>query len=296
MTGLDLPRITHLVPQAELNAHVVRHRIVSRARPIQRASTLRRIRQTSLQLVLSNRRLRRRGYKSWVVVGAGSIIVNTHVPIPATDLQQVVVHSAAAVPVARRPAADGRRVNVIVAVAFLRVLDAAEAEAAAVADILAEADGHEGVVGDEVAVERAYEARAVVVAADVFLVGCGVCLADDGFESGYGCRVDGLSDLRFDDVGGAVHRRGCCGFGAVGDFHAAGKFGDEALDGFVDLRRPFGTVEAKRIRLAFLQDRTVGNLTKVIRGETVDCCIREDVLIPAVLEIGVEAVPSGIAL
>lgn len=95
--------------------------------------------------------------------------------------------------------------DVVVAVAFGRVLDAAEAEAAAVADVLAESDGHEGVVGDEVAVERAHEARAVVVAADVLLVRGGVCLADGWFDGGDWGRVDGLSDLRFYDVGGAVH-------------------------------------------------------------------------------------------
>lgn len=70
--------------------------------------------------------------------------------------------------------------DVVVAVAFLRVFDAAETEATAVADVLAEGDGHEGVVGSGVAVERAILARAVVVAAEVFLVGCRVCLADVG--------------------------------------------------------------------------------------------------------------------
>lgn len=286
----------HLVPQAELDAHIVRHRIVSRTRPIESTSTPCRIRQTSFQLILPDRRLRRRRDESRIVIGADSVVVYAHVAIAATDLEQVIVHSAAAVPVARRPAAESARVDVVVAMAFLRVLDAAEAEAAAVADVLAESDGHEGVVGSEVAVERANGPRAVVVAAEIDLVGRGVCLADHWFESGYWCRVDGLSDLRLYDVGSAVHRGGRCGFGAVGDFHAAWEFWDETAHLFVDLRWAFGAVEAKRIRLAFLQNRTVGNLAKVVCGETVDCRIREDVLIPTVLEISVEAVARGITL
>ena len=286
----------HLIPQTELHTHVVRHPSVPQCRPIQRARAPRRIRQASLQLVLADRRLRRCGHEPRILIGGGGVVVDAHVAVAAADLKQVVVHSATAVPVAGRPAAEGGRADVVVAVALGRVLDAAEAEAAAVADVLAEGDGHVGVVGDEVAHERADEAGAVVVAAEILLVSRGVCLADGGFERGDWGRVDGLSDLRLDDVGRAVHRGGCCGLGAVGDFHTPWEFGNEALYLLVDLRRPFRAVEAKRVRLAFLQNWASGNLAKVVRGETVDCCIRKDDLIPAILEIGVEAIASGITL
>jgi len=167
----DLPRVVHEVPQTILDAHVVRHSIVSRKRPAQGSSGPVRIRQTTFILVLANRRLRRSRYESWIVFGAGGVVVDTHVAVAAADFDHACVHSPSAVPAARLLIVDGGRINSVVAMALLRVLDAAQTVASAVAYLLAESDGHECIVGDKVGSERTVTAGTVVEAAEIFLLG-----------------------------------------------------------------------------------------------------------------------------
>jgi hypothetical protein len=105
-----------------------------------------------------------------------------------------------------------------------------------------------------------------------------------------------VSDGWLHDVGRAVHRSRCCSFWAVCDLDTTWKFGNEASHRLVDLRWLLWTVVAQCIRLGFKQNWTVGNLAKVVRGEAIHCCVRESLLVPAVLEISVETVSSRIAL
>jgi hypothetical protein len=128
------------------------------------------------------------------------------------------------------------------------------------------------------------------------LVGGRVGVSDFGLDGGDWGRIGGFADYRLDDVGSAVHRGRGRGFGAVGDFDAAGEFGQEASDVFFDLGRAFGAVEAEGAGLAFLQDGTVGDLPKVVGGQAVGCRVREHILVPAILEIGVEAITRRVAL
>jgi len=286
----------HLIPQTILDAQVVSHSIVSRKRPSQSSSILIRIRQTPFILVLSNRRLRRRRDQSRIIVSAGSIVVNAHVAVAAANFHHARVHGAAAIPAARLRVLDGGRVDGIVAVAFLRVLDAAQTVAHAVADILAESDAHESVVRDKVRGEWAIVACTVIKAAEILLIGRRVALSYRWSDGRYRYRVDSLSDGRLHDVGRAVHRSSRCSFWAVCNLNTTWKFGNEASHRLIDLRLLLWTVVIQCKRLILPQNRAIGNQTKVIRGETIHCCVRKDLLIPAILEIGVEAVSSRIAL
>ena len=153
----------HLIPQTKFDAHVVSHIVAPHRRSIQRPPLPipRRIRQTLLILILAHTRLRRRRDQP-LIIGRG-IVINAQIPIPATNLQLVFVQRPAAVPVTVPPAVDRRRVDVVVAVAFLRVLEPGDAVAAAVAEVLAEGDGHEGEVRGRVAGEGAAEGAVGVV-------------------------------------------------------------------------------------------------------------------------------------
>jgi hypothetical protein len=135
----------HPAPQTKLDTRIIRHIVVPHRRPVQRPPLPipRRIRQTLPVLILAYARLRRR--RNQPVVDRG-IVVKAQIAVPAADLQFVVVYRPAAIPVAIAPAVDGGRVEVVVAIALLRVLEPGDAEAAAVAEFLAEGDGHEGEV------------------------------------------------------------------------------------------------------------------------------------------------------
>jgi hypothetical protein len=135
----------HLPPQTELHTHIVRHTLAPHRRPIQRPPLPipRRVRQTLLIPIIAHARLRRRGDQP---ILNRRIVVNAQIPVPAANLQPVFIRRPAAIPVAVPPAVDGGRVDVVVAVALLRVLEPGDAVAAAVAELLAEGDGHEGEV------------------------------------------------------------------------------------------------------------------------------------------------------
>lgn len=150
--------------QTILDAHVVRHRIVDIISTVEHAPCLIRVRQASSQLVLPDRRLGRRRGESRVVLETSSVVVDTHVSISSTNLHNIAIHRAATVPTAFLLVGNGCRVDVIVAVAFLRILDAAQAVAFVGTDVLAEFDCHKGVVCDEIGVQWAVAAGAVVVA------------------------------------------------------------------------------------------------------------------------------------
>jgi hypothetical protein len=104
-TNTSSPRITHLIPQTKLNTHIIRHAIAPHTRPIQRPPhpIPRRIRRTLPELILANTRLRSRRYQPLII--SRSIIVNAQKPIPATNLQLVVVQRPAAVLITVPPAA-----------------------------------------------------------------------------------------------------------------------------------------------------------------------------------------------
>lgn len=128
------------------------------------------------------------------------------------------------------------------------------------------------------------------------MVFCWVGLAWGWFEGRDGGGVDGCADEGFGEVGGAVHGGGGGGFRAVGDFDAAGELRDEASDGLVDLGWAFGAVLAEGVGLRFAEDGAVGDLAKVVGSEAVGGGVSESVLLPAVLEISVEAVAGRVAL
>jgi hypothetical protein len=135
----------HPTPQTKLDTQIIRHIIAPHRRPIQRPAhpIPRRIAQTLPILILAHARLRRR--RNQPIVDR-RVVVNAQIPVPTANLQLVLICCSAAIPVAVPPAVDGGRIEVVVAVAFLSILEPGDAEAAAVAEFLAEGDGHEGEV------------------------------------------------------------------------------------------------------------------------------------------------------
>lgn len=138
----------HLLPQAKLDTHIVRHRLVHLPRRTQRAANIvpRRVCQATFQFIRSHAGFGRGRHEARIVRRVDGVVVDVDEAVAAACLDLVAFHGPAAVQVTTLLVADGGRVDGVVAVAFSPVLDAGKAVATRVADLLAVLDGHGGVV------------------------------------------------------------------------------------------------------------------------------------------------------
>lgn len=191
------------------------------------------------------------------------------------------------------------RVDVVVAVAFHRVLQTTKPVALRPTVCLTHLDCHTRVVGEGNCVQRTSAQRRIIVTSQVCLESREAeGLSDGNLTRRGGHGIYGASHTRPGNTRRAGHssRRGSCR--TRSEFNASRKLCNRSCGGLADLWWPQRAVGLKSIALVLFEDRTVTDDTKLgtVGVQTFVNSFLLNVHVPSVLKISVESVSCSISL